>query len=216
MLKRLAGTGISMWLKTVYGTSSFKTEPEDLYAEVRDVFPLIIAMWHGDAFMAPFMKPAGHEFSVMVSRHGDGDIIATTLEALGTRTIRGAGGKPKDIHRKGGAQALRRMIQTLESGSSVGMTADVPKVARRAGPGIVMLARLSGRPVVPVAVATSRMFRLNTWDEMAICLPFSRGAFVVGSPIWIPREGGDAEEHRLAIETALNRVHARAAEMVAR
>ena len=43
--------------------------------------------------------------------------------------------------------------------------------------GIVTLARLSGRPIVPVALATSRRKVLEkTWDKTTINLPFGRGA----------------------------------------
>jgi len=36
------------------------------------------------------------------------------------------------------------------------MTADVPKVSRVAGLGIVKIAQMSGRPIYPVAIATRR------------------------------------------------------------
>jgi lysophospholipid acyltransferase (LPLAT)-like uncharacterized protein len=42
------------------------------------------------------------------------------------------------------------------------MTADMPKRARTAGLGIVTLARLSGRPIVPTAVVTSRRLQFDT------------------------------------------------------
>ena len=47
------------------------------------------------------------------------------------------------------------LLRQLESGSSVAMTADVPKRARVAGRGIVTLAKLSGRPIVPTAAVPS-------------------------------------------------------------
>ena len=47
------------------------------------------------------------------------------------------------------------MLIALEEGYNVALTADVPKVARVCGPGIVKLASMSGRPIYPVAIATS-------------------------------------------------------------
>ena len=67
------------------------------------------------------------------------------------------------------------------------MTADVPKVSRVAGLGIVKLAQMSGRPIYPVAVATRRRIVLDNWDRTTINLPFSRGAGVAGAPIHVPR-----------------------------
>ena len=63
------------------------------------------------------------------------------------------------------------------------MTADVPPgPARRAGEGIVTLARLSGRPIVPFAVATSRFIAFPTWSRMTLNLPFSKMAYVHRRP----------------------------------
>ena len=96
------------------------------------------------------------------------------------------------------------------------MTADVPKVSRVAGLGIVKLAQMSGRPIYPVAIATRRRIVLDNWDRTTINLPFSRGAGVAGAPIHVPEDADDAtlELARRAVEEALNAVTARAYEMV--
>jgi lysophospholipid acyltransferase (LPLAT)-like uncharacterized protein len=82
----------------------------------------------------------------------------------------------------------------------------VPKVSRVAGLGIIKLASESGRPIFPVALATSRRIVLNSWDRSEVNLPFSRGAVVVGEPIRVPA-AADAEaleQARGALERALN------------
>jgi lysophospholipid acyltransferase (LPLAT)-like uncharacterized protein len=110
------------------------------------------------------------------------------------------------------------MLRALENGLSVAQTADVPRgEPRRCGAGIVALARLSGRPIVPVAAATRPRITLPTWDRMSVPLPFSRGAFVAGEPIYVPREADrDAcETARRAVEAALRRLQARADELAA-
>ena len=72
-------------------------------------------------------------------------------------------------------------MQALRDGRTVAMTADVPGgKARQAGLGIVMVARQSGRPILPVAIATSRYISLNTWSRMTINLPYSGLGFAVG------------------------------------
>jgi lysophospholipid acyltransferase (LPLAT)-like uncharacterized protein len=104
------------------------------------------------------------------------------------------------------------MLRALSSGVSVAITADVPKRARIAGEGIVTLARLSGRPIAPVAVVTSRRFDLKSWDRASLSKPFGRGAIVVGELIHVAPEADDAamEEARKAVEAGLDAVHARA------
>ncbi|HVL72764.1 MAG TPA: DUF374 domain-containing protein, partial [Beijerinckiaceae bacterium] len=117
---------------------------------------------------------------------------------------------------KGGASALRAMLRALAGGEMVVLTADVPKIARVCGPGIVALARLSGRPIVPVAVVTSRRLVFKSWDRASIGLPFGRGAIVLGAPIFVPRDADEAalEQARRAVEEGLDRVHGRAYALV--
>jgi lysophospholipid acyltransferase (LPLAT)-like uncharacterized protein len=85
-------------------------------------------------------------------------------------------------------------------------------VARVCGLGIVKLPRLSGRPISPVAVATSRRHEMDNWDRSAVPLPFGRSAMVVGEIVRVPRATGDValEAARGAVEASLNAATARA------
>jgi lysophospholipid acyltransferase (LPLAT)-like uncharacterized protein len=96
------------------------------------------------------------------------------------------------------------------------MTADIPKIARVCGQGIVTLAQLSGRPIVPVAVVTSRRIDFDSWDKASIGLPFGRGAIVLGHPVHVPREADEQalEGLRKIVERELDRVHERAYALV--
>jgi hypothetical protein len=98
------------------------------------------------------------------------------------------------------------------------MTADVPKVARVAGLGIVKLAQHSGRPIYAVAMASSRRIELDNWDRSAINLPFGRMAIVASNAIKVPQNSDDAalEVARQLVESELNRVTARAYEIADR
>jgi lysophospholipid acyltransferase (LPLAT)-like uncharacterized protein len=88
----------------------------------------------------------------------------------------------------------------------------VPTVSRIAGLGIVKLSMHSGRPICPVAVATSRRIVLDNWDRTTINLPFGRGAAVIGDPIRVPRDADAAtlEQARVKVQSALDDVTARA------
>lgn len=151
----------------------------------------------------------------MVARHGDAELIGAAMERFGLDLIRGAGagGRRKD---RGGAHALRQAVRYLNDEYSLVMTADVPPgPARRAGIGIVTIARLSGRPIVPCASATSRFIALNTWSRLTINLPFSRLAYSVGEPIFVPPDAGEAELElaRQRLEQSLNAQTRRAYEL---
>src|SRR5262249_58320477 len=136
----------------------------------------------------------GYEVDIMLARHRDAELMGAVLRNFGMRLIRGAGagGRRKD---RGGVHAFRAAVQGLREGRSVGMTADVPgsREARRAGLGVVMIARASGRPVMPLAIATSRYLAFNTWSRMTINLPWSDLGFAVGDIVHVPREAGPEE-----------------------
>jgi lysophospholipid acyltransferase (LPLAT)-like uncharacterized protein len=110
------------------------------------------------------------------------------------------------------------MLDALKEGYNVALTADVPKVARIAGLGVVKLAQHSGRPIYPVAIASSRRIELDNWDRSAINLPFGRIAMVAGEPIFVARDADDAalEAARQKVESELNRITARAYAIVGR
>src|SRR5262245_55292795 len=111
------------------------------------------------------------------------------------------------------------MVSCLQDGtSSVILTADVPKVSRVAGLGIVKLAKHSRRPIVPAAIATSRRRRLANWDRTCINLPFGRMAMARGEPIFVDPAADDAalEAARQAVQKSLNSVTQRAYALVDR
>lgn len=209
------GTLAAAWLGLVRRTNRFVLDPPDAYERIGPL-PVIAAMWHGQHFMVPFARRPGDPAVSLVSRSADGEINAIALRRLGIGAVRGSGARGRDVHRKGGAAALRALLRALRGGKTVVMTADVPKIARRCGRGIVVLAQRSGRPIVPVAVVTSRRIDLGSWDRASLGLPFGRGAIVLGDPVRVPREADAAaiEAARQAVERGLDAVHARAYALV--
>lgn len=211
---RLAGGSVARYIDLVYRTSRVRREPDgaDLDAFLLANSPAIVAVWHGQFLMAPQAKPLELPLAIMLARHGDAELFAEALARFNTTLIRGAGanGRLKD---RGGAAALRGALRTLQQGVHVGMTADVPPgPARKAGMGIVTLARMSGRPIIPLAAASNRFLVLGTWSRMTVNLPFGDLACVFGEPIHVARDAdADAmEAARLAVERGLNQATARA------
>jgi lysophospholipid acyltransferase (LPLAT)-like uncharacterized protein len=210
--QKATGVLAAEYLRFVRNTCSFTIDPPDIYERAAADIPVIAAMWHGQHFMMPFFRRDPFKVKVLISRHRDGEINAIAAERLGVGTIRGSGAHGGDVARKGGVAAFKGLFDALEEGCNVALTADVPKVSRVAGLGIVQLARFSGRPIYPVAPATSRRVVLNNWDRSTIGLPFGRFAIAVGEPIRVARDAGDAalEEARKLVETRLNAVTERA------
>lgn len=219
--RRIQGAGgalIAAYLRLVHRTCRLTVVPDDAYERFDGGQPVIIAMWHGQHLMIPFLRRHYHNVKVLISRHRDGELNALAAERLGVGTIRGSGDMAGRFHRKGGVSAFRAMLESLDSGINVALTADVPKISRRAGQGIVKLAAISGRPIVPVAMATSRRVELNNWDRTAVNLPFGRAVAVLGEWVRVARDADDAalEQARLAVETSLNEATERAYAIVDR
>lgn len=208
---RAAGRQLARFVRLVHRTSTVIAEPDGIIERLRHDHPCIVALWHGQFMMASMHRP-DVPVAAMVARHGDAEFIGSTMEALGVELVRGAGAGDRKKDR-GGARALRGALKCLNEGKSFVMTADVPPgPARRCGEGIITLAQLSGRPIVPLAVATSRFLPLDTWSRLTINLPFSKIAFVYGDPIFVPRDATaeTLEELRLSVERNLNEVTRRA------
>ena len=208
---RMAGRQLAKLVRFVHRSSTVIAEPDGIIERLRADHPCIVALWHGQFMMASMHRP-DVPVAAMVARHGDAEIIGATMETLGVELVRGAGAGTRKKDR-GGASALRGALQCLAAGKSFVMTADIPPgPARRCGEGIITLARMSGRPIVPLAVASSRFRSFDTWSRLTINLPFSKLAYVYGEPIFVPR-GADAQELdliRCHVEAEMNRVTRRA------
>jgi lysophospholipid acyltransferase (LPLAT)-like uncharacterized protein len=193
----------------------------DLDAIMAGNEPAIGAFWHGQHLMAPLVRPRKRPVVALFSRSADAELNAMVASRLGVGIVRGSGGRDNwHDASKGGAAALINLKRALDQKKHVVMIADIPRgTPRDAGAGIVTLARISGRPILPIAVATSRRLTLEkTWDRMTINLPFGRAALVVGDPISLPRDAGEAEIEacRQKLTRDLNVVTERAYAMVDR
>jgi lysophospholipid acyltransferase (LPLAT)-like uncharacterized protein len=206
------GFGLASYLRLLRRTTRFTLDPPDLYVDVDKDKPFIAALWHGQHFMLPFMIRKVDNCTCLISKHATAEINARAARYLGIGVLRGSGASKGDSRRKGGAQALRQMLDALASGLIIGITADIPKTSRIVGPGVILLAKLSGRPIRPCAVVTSSRIDFDTWDHASLGLPFGRGVIALGEPIRVARDASpdDMEAARRALEIGLDRLHERA------
>ena len=219
LVQRALGFLAAEYLRFVWLTTRFVFEPPDVYERALPHQPLIFAFWHGQHFMTPFIKnKKEYRAKVLISKHRDGEFNAIAAERLGIATIRGSGDHGGAFHRKGGVGAFREMVQALADNWNIATTADVPKRARVAGLGVIMLARDSGRPILPFAMVTSRYIRLKNWDSTTINLPFGRGAVVGIDAVEVPPDADAETMERLRqqVETYLNEATRLAYEKVGR
>lgn len=174
---------------------------EDVDAFYRTGGHIILAFWHAQQLMIPagYRGTGAH---VLISQHGDGEIIARIIARFGHQAVRGSS-------TRGGAGALRALIKLGRSGNDLVVTPDGPKGPRQVAKlGVVQLAKATGLPIVPIAFACSTNQRFSSWDRFMVPYPFSRGLFLYGKPMFVSREGNDLalEADRLGLETELNRL----------
>lgn len=117
-----------------------------LYQEGRHI---ILAFWHAQQLMIPIgYRGAGSH--VLISQHGDGEIIARIIARFGHEAVRGSS-------TRGGSSALRALIKLGRAGKDLVVTPDGPKGPRQVAKlGVVQLAKTTGLPIVPLAFACSK------------------------------------------------------------
>jgi len=147
---------------------------------------LLPCYWHQhELFCGRFLlqqRGRGLVPGFLVSPSVDGVVPARIATRLGARVIRGSSTRT-------GARALRDYYELLvKEGVSPVITPDGPTGPRFVfKPGGLLLAQLSGRPLLPMAFAASRAWQFG-WDKFVLPWPFSRIAIAVGAPMLVGRD----------------------------
>ena len=214
--KKALGVAAAEYVRFVGKTTRLTLEPPDAWDRAEADMPVISTFWHGQHLLTINAHKPSYKVKALASRHHDGEVNAIAAERLGIGIIRGSGNRAGGFLQKGGAAAFQALLDALNEGYSVALSADVPKVSRIAGLGIIKLAQMSGRPIHASAIATHWRIVLDNWDRSTINLPFSRGAGVATEPLRIPADADDAalEAARLELENRLNAATRRAYEIV--
>jgi lysophospholipid acyltransferase (LPLAT)-like uncharacterized protein len=169
--------------------------------------PVIGAFWHGRLLMMPLIyKGKDRKVSFLVSPHRDGQVVGKALARFGFHAILGS------TTRKG-FSAFKQMLKAHQNGSDLALVPDGPRGPRyKVQIGVIELARLTGRPIVPVSFSASRRKIFKTWDHFLLPYPFSKGVFIWGEPIVVDSNGDRAhlEEKRALLEKRLNELTERA------
>ncbi len=147
----------------------------------------------------------------MVSRSWDGEIIDRSIRRMGYDTTRGSSSR-------GGKEALWEMIDMInENKYCSGLAVDAPRgPSRQVKIGIVVVAKETGQPVVPLVSWATRKIQFRSWDSMILPLPFSTIVMAFGKPTMAP-EGLSKEEYedlRVEIEQEMLRIQLQSEEKV--
>ena len=166
--------------------------------------PVIFCLWHNR--LATCIKPlnvyrrphnSGAGMAALVSASKDGAFLSRTLEWFGVQPVRGSSSRR-------GAQAMLEMTTWAERGYDLTITPDGPRgPCYQVQDGVLKLAQLTGRPIVPAALNLNWKMSLKSWDRFQIPLPFARCDVVVGKTFRVPADASEA-----ALETLRSQLEA--------
>jgi len=161
---------------------------------------IVYCLWHGK-MLFPFYYFRNKGIKPIISRHRDGELLASIAERLGYRPIRGSS------TRFGGA-ALFEALKCIEKGEDVVFAGDGPL-----GPyhklkvGCVYAASKTGAPLFIGSYASKPKKNFKSWDKFLIFPPFSKVKMKIRGPYFIPSiQKEELEEWRLKIEEELDRL----------
>lgn len=156
--------------------------------------PAIIAFWHGELLMQPFLYKKcreGHRVAAMISDHGDGELIAKLIEYFGFSTVRGSS-------RRGAIKALASALKAVDQGYDLAITPDGPKGPRFSiADGIVVIAQKKDIPIISFSYTPSAYWQLASWDKFVIPRPFSTITFKASEPFYLTGMSLDAAKEEV-------------------
>ena len=163
--------------------------------------PVIFSIWHNRLALCLVIyhrhvvrHQPQRKMAAMVSASRDGAMLARLLELFGVQPVRGSTSRR-------GPQALRELTTWGAQGYDLAVTPDGPR-----GPcyavqgGVVLVAQLTGLPIVPVSYHLSRKTRLRSWDRFQIPWPFARCTIRLGQVLRVPRDASEADRDQLREE----------------
>lgn len=194
--RRLLAGAVAGLIRLSLKTWRFRWRDSGTYPETKGA--VIFCVWHNrllatlasyDDFIQSRWPDKG--MAAMISASRDGAVLADIVERFGIQPIRGSTSRR-------GPQALLEATTWMERDYSIVITPDGPR-----GPvyniqeGIIHLAQVTGRPIIPTSNFTSWKIRLRSWDRFQIPLPFARGQCYFGPPVWVRRDASESEREEL-------------------
>jgi lysophospholipid acyltransferase (LPLAT)-like uncharacterized protein len=174
--------------------------------------PCIYAIWHESNLVGAIAayRLLRHQRAVSFSTRGfRGIVMNTMLRSFGAKVVT-LPDEGRSTRTEAAAMA-REMAALGRSGHILVVSCDGPFGPYRvAKPGVLIVARESGLPIQPWAVASRPPLRLNgRWDRMIVALPFGRMRVFEAPPL-IVGERDRIKPRLVELQASLDGVQARA------
>lgn len=180
----------------------FGREIEENYLRENPGKGLLYASWHRGLFYFVYFY-RNLKFVVMASASKDGELAAQATQRFGWIPARGSSSRR-------GSEALVEMQRLVEKGHRAGLVVDAPT-----GPpyiskiGIIILAKRTGLPLIPVMWNVDRCWRLKSWDRSIIPKPFSKIVYMYDDRfLHVPPDAShdECEDFRKKLDDMLHRM----------
>lgn len=184
--------------------STMKIEREG-FEKVKSIISsrkVIFAVWHSRILLVTYLYK-GLNGLAMVSRSKDGEIVARIIQKQGNEAVRGS-------TKKGGLHALSMLIKKIKEENKPSLIVpDGPQGPRcKVQPGIIILAKKTGYPIVPFSYSAKKIKIFASWDRFILPLPFTKCRAVYGAPIYVPQDADKNEKKKclMLLENELNSI----------
>ena len=139
----------------------------------------IYIFWHGELLLQSYFRHMidnSGPIAVMISEHGDGELIARTMGYFGVGTLRGSS-------RRNAVKALKEAWTFAENGGNIVITPDGPRGPRHSvADGVVVLSQKLDLPIICQNIRPSKYWQLGSWDKFIIPKPFGTLTYIAGDP----------------------------------
>ena len=164
--------------------------------------PFILLFWHDRLAFMPFLrqdfiqKTCKKDFYVVISQHGDGELITRIISHFGIKAVRGSS-------KKGAVSAMISALKVLKNGDNLVITPDGPRGPRHSiSDGCVSIPQKTGAKLVAVSYSSSSSWYFKSWDKMELPKPFSKVEFMIGEAFSVDGLDPHAAKEKIAQEFA--------------
>lgn len=171
------------------GSSEYPTR-EDFFKEPHGQ---VYTLCHG-RILYPIFFVKNFNFTAMISNSKDGELISKAVQRLHIYAVRGSSSK-------NGHEAMYKLIDMVNHNYKIAMIVDGPRgPINKVKPGSIRIAQCAGCSIVPVSYSCTRGIFMPSWDRFLVPLPWSKGVFIVGDSIQVPKEITDTEFENLRLK----------------
>ncbi len=192
----------------IYGVFSIQRLMTEMVAINPPKENCLYAIWHANLLSVHCLKDNNNgPLNIMISHSRDGKIVTKITENWGIKVIRAS------YHRKGNISGSKELVEKLKNGECGAIMVDGPRGPKEVvKDGIVKLAKMSGKPVVPTYMYSPQktLLTLPGWDGMRVPFTISKIVVLHGEPIYVDENASteQIEEKRLEIQKSMEQLKA--------